>query len=409
MDQAKRGAAALEAGNYAEAIREYTAALAVSPTSPDYLIKRSTAYQRSSPPNMQAASSDADQAVISAQKRAKRELILEAQKRRAIALFGLERFEDAAFVFDIVKRMDPKEKTLPIWERKINDRLSKLREEGKLESAVTVKEIPELEASKTEQAPTTKTENAPPVPTPTSQTPASKIRHDWYQNSENVYFTLMVKGVPKDKASVHIEPSSLSISFPLVTGSIYDFSLDPLFAAVDTSKSTFSVMSTKIEVVLKKAQPGQKWSALEGTERPALPTDSAKEVDSAAKIAEHVLRPSATQPAAPSYPTSSRSGPKNWDKLAEDLTAKKPKKDDGEKGKVQQKDEDDFDYDDEGGDAVNGFFKKLYAGASPEVQRAMMKSFTESNGTALSTNWEEVSKGKVETTPPDGMEAKKWT
>jgi suppressor of G2 allele of SKP1 len=38
----------------------------------------------------------------------------------------------------------------------------------------------------------------------------------------------------------------------------------------------------------------------------------------------------------------------------------------------------------------------------------MMKSFSESNGTALSTNWEEVKKAKVETNPPDGLEAKKW-
>jgi suppressor of G2 allele of SKP1 len=30
----------------------------------------------------------------------------------------------------------------------------------------------------------------------------------------------------------------------------------------------------------------------------------------------------------------------------------------------------------------------------------MMKSYIESNGTALSTNWSEVGKGKVETSPP---------
>jgi len=68
--------------------------------------------------------------------------------------------------------------------------------------------------------------------------------------------------------------------------------------------------------------------------------------------------------------------------------------------------DDDDDY--EGGDEANHFFKKLFKGSSPEVQRAMMKSYTESNGTALSTNWEEVSKGKVDTLPPDGMEAKGW-
>ena len=37
-----------------------------------------------------------------------------------------------------------------------------------------------------------------------------------------------------------------------------------------------------------------------------------------------------------------------------------------------------------------------------------MKSYTESNGTALSTNWKDVGKGHVETHPPEGMVAKKW-
>jgi len=66
---------------------------------------------------------------------------------------------------------------------------------------------------------------------------------------------------------------------------------------------------------------------------------------------------------------------------------------------------DDLDY---GGDEANFFFKKLYAGADDDTKRAMMKSYVESNGTVLSTNWSEVGKGKVETSPPDGMEARKW-
>jgi len=32
----------------------------------------------------------------------------------------------------------------------------------------------------------------------------------------------------------------------------------------------------------------------------------------------------------------------------------------------------------------------------------------ESNGTVLSTNWKEVGTKKVEGSPPDGMELKKW-
>lgn len=86
---------------------------------------------------------------------------------------------------------------------------------------------------------------------------------------------------------------------------------------------------------------------------------------------------------APAYPTSSKSGPKDWDNIADD------------------------DEEENNGD-VDSFFKQLYQNSTPEQQRAMMKSYTESNGTALSTDWGSVAKGKVETQPPDGMEAKKW-
>ncbi|KAI8833919.1 SGS domain-containing protein [Chytridium lagenaria] len=52
--------------------------------------------------------------------------------------------------------------------------------------------------------------------------------------------------------------------------------------------------------------------------------------------------------------------------------------------------------------------KQIYRNADDNTRRAMMKSFVESNGTTLSTNWEEVGKGKVEVNPPEGMVAKKF-
>lgn len=93
---------------------------------------------------------------------------------------------------------------------------------------------------------------------------------------------------------------------------------------------------------------------------------------------------SESKTAGPSYPTSSRNGPKNWDKLASEIG------------------------DDNTEDDVNNFFQSLYKGADEDTKRAMMKSYQESNGTVLSTNWSEVGKGKVETSPPDGMVARKW-
>jgi len=408
MDQAKIGSDALAAKDYTEAIRAYTQAIKVSPTSPDYFIKRSTAYQRSSPPDYPLAFADAENAVIFAQNRAKRELIIQAQMRRAIALFGLERYADASFVLDIIKRMDPKERTIAIWESKIKTKLAALDAEDP-KAKITVKEKPEpaQSTSSSTAAPTTSTENKPatavttastaPAPAIT-QTPADKIRHDWYQNADNVYFTLLAKGVPKEKATVDIQDRALSISFPLTTGSSYDFSLDPLYFPIDPAESTYKILSTKIEVTLKKAQSGQKWHSLESSETVSSTTD--------ANAPATFVPPPSVKAEAPSYPSSSRTGPKNWDKLAADLTSKKTKDKTG--GDKKDDDDDDYDYDKEDGDEVNSFFKKLYKDANPDVRRAMMKSFQESNGTALSTNWEEVAKGTVATRPPDGVEAKPW-
>ncbi|PNS16514.1 hypothetical protein CAC42_248 [Sphaceloma murrayae] len=411
MDHAKRGAEAIEASNYPEAIAAYTRAIQAAPTAPDYFIKRSTAHQRSKPPNYAEALADAEQGVLFAQKRAKRELIIQAQLRRGIALFGLGRYGDAKFVLDVVKRMDPKEKMLGMWENKVAMKLKDL-EPAQPGSEVTVKETPEPVAP----APPTQQSSIAPAngsnssgltsiaPTAPAQTPASKIRHDWYQNNDSVICTLLAKGVPKDKAQIDIKETSLSITFPLLTESDYEFTLDPLYAPIDPSQSRYSILSTKIEITLKKAQPGQKWHALESSE-PIATASSNGQVQS---IPKAILQ--STTSSAPAYPSSSRTGPKNWDKLAEDLTAKKPKKDDKDSTSTDKKndDDDDWDYEKEEGDEVNGFFKKLYSGASEDVRKAMVKSFTESGGTALSTNWADVQKAPVPVQPPDGMEARKW-
>ncbi|KAJ5145858.1 uncharacterized protein N7515_000422 [Penicillium bovifimosum] len=440
MNAAAAGDKASAESNYPLAIQHYTRALSELPRAPAYYISRSTAYSRVKPadggPNYTAALKDAETALQLARERGNREMMLSAQMRRAVTLFQLERFGDAAFLFDIIAEKskstnDPQNKSdqvqaamggsalasaglknnysshLPIWTAKVQRKLNELGKDDP-KFAVSVAEVPDethvptAEEMKAEwnaltgNAPKAQTVSAPSsssashnkdakASTPATSAPAAsapaasapaKPRHEWYQSQDSVVVTLYVKGIAKDSVAVDLKETSASLQFPLPSGSEYDFTLDPLHANIIPSESKVAVMSTKIEVTLRKKTAGQKWNKLESSgTAPTTTTD-------------RPAAPKAPAPAVPSYPTSSRHGAKDWDKLASSLADKKGKG----SGTVD-------DLSDEEGDAVDGFFKKLYANADPETRRAMIKSYTESQGTSLSTNWSEVAKGKVEPHP----------
>jgi suppressor of G2 allele of SKP1 len=389
MDEARKGDAALSASKPQEAIEHYTKALSTNPTAVKYYIGRSTAYQRTS--KHAEALHDAEIAVVLAQKRGVRELIKDAQWRRALALFHLGQYADAEFLLGVVKEFDPKDKMLPIWEMKVAGKFKDIAEDDERRK-VTIKKDPDVEmpsaAPAKSDSPTTETpKNAPTASSvaPVVPTPANKIKHDWYQTNDSVTINILAKGVPKDSASVDIEKDAVSISFPVVTGaaSEYSFSADPLYASVDPAQSKYRVTPNKVEVTLKKATPGVKWHNLEG-DREVEATAGENKTD----IPSHILSGKTNQQeSAPAYPTSSKSGAKNWDKVVvEDLD---------DKDEIE-------------GDETSHFFKKLYGGATPEQQRAMMKSYSESGGTVLSTDWSNVGNATVTPQPPDGMEAKKY-
>ncbi|KAL1850345.1 Cochaperone protein [Paecilomyces lecythidis] len=488
MNYAGKGDDALAKSDWPSAIQNFTRALIELPRAPTYYIKRSTAFSRLKPadggPKYDAAFEDANIALALARERGKREMILSAQMRRAVALYQLERYGDAAYIFGLVhdkisankptpsKQNDVKEamagrssknsfeQELPIWTMKVNSKLKQL-EDGDEKKAVTVKEYPEdvhiptpeeikkglgsvgaeqsnntaddkkaaggkekaetpagadrtketlLDPASGSSAPFTA---GPAAPSPAGSTPIappSKVRHEWYQSSDSVVLTLYVKGVPKDKVDVEFKENSISIEFPQPSGAQFTFSLDPLFAPIDTSTSKYTVMSTKIEVVLRKKVPGHKWSALEAASIKKLADPSSIASGAPSTVpSESASSTTITAPTdqGPAYPTSSRHGVKNWDKLATDLTSKKKEKSKDKSKKSEAKadaggdsDAESVDSDYGSGDPVDSFFKKLYAGADPDTRRAMMKSYYESQGTALSTNWAEVAKGKVEPKPP---------
>jgi suppressor of G2 allele of SKP1 len=425
MDHANRGEAALKASNYDDAIAHYTKAIQDSPEAATYHLKRSIAYQRRS--KYEDALIDSENAVYLAVKRAKRELIAQAQLRRGIAMYHLENYGNAHYCFDLAKQMDNTEKSVVMWQAKAEMKLKELGLEDP-RTELTCEEYPEFKkAAEPAKAPTAEAppaakpvatkvtpngtsattsgatkENDAPSTTTTTPAPPAKIRHDWYQTNDNVVLDILAKGVSKTSAIVQIEPTSLSISFPTATGSTFDFSLDPLFARIDASNSTYRVLSTKIEVTLKKELAGQRWPALENDH--PLPTAADEAIS---------LPPKSN--ASAGVPSPYSSGPKNWDTIASESlrAAATPKPsnpdttDDGPSDKGI-KSKGNLDEDDDEGDDVNKFFKHLFKNADPDTRKAMVKSYTESGGTALSTNWDEVGKKRVEISPPDGMEAKAW-
>lgn len=416
-----RGKKALEAKDYPTAIQEFTTAIKSNQEAPTYYLDRSIAYLRCN--SGIKALDDAEAGLLLAKARDRGNIIGKAQFRRGVTLYQLGRYRDAERCFAWAREKDPGEKMLGIWDVKIKSKLDAAGKEGEVE--IGVMQYPEKDVVKRAQGAGTAAQtegNKPATATGTPSTsvsppkevavstPPSQIRHDWYQSSETVTLSLMVKGVPKDKAIVEIEETSISISFPLPTGSDYNFSLDPLYASIDPNHSTFKILNTKIELILRKSSTGTKWRSLEGEPRVSnndATTTSEKEPK---------LPPPPTISQGPSYPSSSKTGPKNWDKVVHDLSRKpKPtsnKINDEAVDATATSTESDTTYisddDEEGGDPVNGFFKKLFKNADPDTRRAMMKSYTESNGTALSTNWSEVRQGPVETMPPEGMEERKY-
>jgi suppressor of G2 allele of SKP1 len=180
----------------------------------------------------------------------------------------------------------------------------------------------------------------------------------------------------------------VSVTFPLPIGSDFTFTLDPLTHPIDPKMSSHEILYAKLSLKLSKSSRGTKWPTLELPEG-TLPAPTAGSITTTATITSTGTPSIVAKEFA--YPTSSRTGAKNWDAIEREIVKEA---EEWEKP--------------EGDAAANALFRDLFRNATPEVRKAMEKSYVESNGTALSTNWEEVSKGRVDTKPPDSMVAKKW-
>lgn len=177
------------------------------------------------------------------------------------------------------------------------------------------------------------------------------IRHDWYQSDSKVVITVLLKNAVEKNYSVQIDREKV-----IMNADNYELVLH-LYRPIVPEKSMHKSTSSKVEISLEK-EYGERWESLE------------------IKNVSSVTAPPPIHK-------------QNWDKLAKEVEK-------SEETEAQSE------------EALNQLFKKIYSNASPEVQKAMNKSFSESGGTVLSTNWDEVSKGKVDVKPPNGTEFRKW-
>ncbi|XP_029458836.1 protein SGT1 homolog isoform X2 [Rhinatrema bivittatum] len=293
--------------------------------------------------------------------------------RKGMAEYHLKDYTAAHQTFSEGQKFDNADSTFSIWIKKCDENLNRQQIE---------------------------------VTTP-QQTLTSKVKYDWYQTESQVIITVMIKNLQKNDVNIHFTEKELSALIRLPSGEDYRLNL-LLLHPIATEQSTFKVLSTKIEIKLKK-QEAIRWEKLEGHEDLNLKhfaqdlskidymTFTPEEVDGmllaydATKSDQNFCTKErhSTKDSTHLYPSSSHYT-RNWDKLVVEIK---------EEEKTEKL---------EGDAALNQLFQQIYADGTDEVKRAMNKSFMESGGTVLSTNWSDVGKKKVEVKPPDDMEWKQY-
>lgn len=211
--------------------------------------------------------------------------------------------------------------------------------------------------------------------TPTIQIISSdkdRIKFNHYFMSGKCYLSVIgLKNAPNDKRKVDfIDEDKIHIVVELNDGSIYDNTFD-LFGKIDVNNSKFNHFPSKIELILPMI-PIPDLDAW-----PRLLKENISSYDTN-RVSTDFKGTLTSKGSAKSY--------SDWDKISYDMN-KNPEEPDGN---------------------LNKFFQQIFANADEDTRKAMMKSYTESGGTVLSTNWKEVGSKRVDPSPPSSMEVKSY-
>jgi len=361
--------------DYPGAVELYTNALALHQHFADALVARAHALIKTD--KYSEAKKDADKAIdiLRAAGGETTPLISKAFLRSGVASFHLGRYRDAKNCFEEGQKVGG-EAGLKQWMSWCDDKIAKF---GDLAPGVKGNKTDDAKGGdEKETAPAVaavESEEAvavpESVPAPSnSEMPVPKISHDWYQTETQVVVEVRIKKLTGEMVKVEMGDTTLSVTAKLPTGSEYSLELD-LAHPILPLQSSYKILSTKIELKLKKCE-GVRWAALEGDGSTPLPGGAV----------------AAAQPQSGGIKGPYASG-RDWAAIEKNLASEAEEKTEGEA-------------------ALNEMFQKIYSDASDDVKKAMNKSFSESGGTVLSTNWNEIEKEKTEVKPPDGMEWKNW-
>ena len=81
---------------------------------------------------------------------------------------------------------------------------------------------------------------------------------DWYQNMKSVIMNVYAKKASKTETKITFEPHSISLSVKF-DENIFE-KVVHLPEEIDPSGSTFEVLTTKVEIVLRKKNEGENWN-----------------------------------------------------------------------------------------------------------------------------------------------------
>jgi len=183
------------------------------------------------------------------------------------------------------------------------------------------------------------------------------LNHAWFQSQDWVEIDIRAKRVPAE--CVHVDFTQNSVHVVIDDNSSVG-AYEETFRLSDgivPDRSSFQVLGTKVEVRLAKAVPGVQWACLTTT-------------DASTSVVDPVVVQMAPDLPEQGGGTTHNKG-KDWNAIEREI---------GEDEASQKS----------GGDDVMEFFRTIFANADEDTKRAMMKSYVESGGKALSTNWEDV-------------------